>query len=322
MVSTTTWRLVTPAERAGAIAMVQLRGEIEGALGRLGIGGVAPGEVRLRDLAGVDRGLVARVADDLAFLMPHGGTEIVRALCCELERAGVHRDEDGSPPARFPEASGPFEAALLDTLARAASPRALDLLLDQPRRWAEAGRPDPAPETPAPDEAHSRMLDRLVTPPLVVAVGPTNVGKSTLLNRLAGRAVAVVADEPGTTRDHVGSLIDLDGLVVRYIDTPGVRPGATPAETEAVRIVGPLVQGADLLLRLGDATGAAPPAPQSAGAVLTVGLRSDLGLPDWRRDLDVSARTGEGVGALRIAARRALVPDAALEAATPWRFWG
>ncbi len=53
-------------------------------------------------------------------------------------------------------------------------------------------------------EARDRVLRRLIDPPLVVAIGPPNIGKSSLLNALAGRSVALVADEAGTTRDHVG----------------------------------------------------------------------------------------------------------------------
>ncbi|QKK10189.1 MAG: GTP-binding protein [Planctomycetota bacterium] len=112
---------------------------------------------------------------------------------------------------------------MLETLSRAVSPRAVDLLLDQPARWAAQGLPAPPLDTPSTSPELSRVLDRLVVPPLVVAIGPSNVGKSTLLNRLAGRPVAVTADEPGTTRDHVGSLVDLDGLIVRYVDTPGLQ---------------------------------------------------------------------------------------------------
>ena len=164
------------------------------------------------------------------------------------------------------------------------------------------------------------MLDRLVTPPLVVAIGASNIGKSTLLNRLAGRPVAVTADEPGTTRDHVGSLVDLDGLVVRYVDTPGLREGAASIEREAVAIAERLLATADLVLCLGDSDHLAPLPPEGKAA-LRVALRADLGFPTWQCEAAVSALTGAGVPGLIERVRRALVPDEVLDAEMPWRFW-
>ncbi len=317
----TTWRLSTPPQRAGAIAILQLRGDVEGALVRLGIAPVAVGEMRLRNLAGVDRGVVARVKQDQALLMPHGGQEVIRQLCQVLGQAGIVHDTTPSAATRFPEARSPFEAELLDAVARAASPRAVDLLLDQPRRWASLGSPAPDLATPAPDQAHSRQLDRLIVPPLVVAVGASNIGKSTLLNRLCGRVVAATADEPGTTRDHVGSLIDLDGLVVRYVDTPGQRDDAPASEQEAMAIARGLLAEADLVLELGDR--GTPPPQSRAGtpAPLVIALRADLGVPGWAHHIAVSAATGSGMADLVVLLRRRLVSDEALASPLPWRFW-
>src|SRR6185295_9068425 len=117
---------------------------------------------------------------------------------------------------------------------------------DQPRRWQGA----------PPREAgeRDRVLRRLIDPPLVVALGPPNVGKSSLVNALAGRSVSIVADEPGTTRDHVGVMLDLGGLVVRYVDTPGLRQGADELEREAVSGAMEVASRADLLLVCGDPT--------------------------------------------------------------------
>ena len=334
-----TWCLSTSPERAGAIGIIQLRGDIEQAFARLAIAPVAVGEMRLRDLAGVDHGVVARVLDDFALLMPHGGQEIIRQLGAVLGQAGIAHEQETSACARFPEARSPFEAELLDALARAASPRAVDLLLDQPRRWAEQGMAPPSLETPAPDTAHSRQLDRLVSPPLVVAVGASNIGKSTLLNRLCGRMVAVTADEPGTTRDHVGSLVEVDGLVVRFVDTPGVRRDAPASERVAAERAWGLVSEADLVVCLGDGKmpppragkpallgregGKSVPLMEGGGGnpTLTVALRADLGEPAWECALAVSAKTGQGMAELAVQVRQRLVSDAALGSPMPWRFW-
>lgn len=315
------WRLCTPGDRAGAVAVFLIRGHLERLWRPLGIAPVPVGEARLRALASVDHGLVSVLSSQSALVMPHGGPEVVRQLCAAWSRSGVHRDERGGPQARYPEARSDFEAALLDTLSRAASPAAIDLLLVQPARWAAAGIPDPPPEQPDPDPEHSAALDRLVTPPLILALGPSNVGKSTLLNRLAGRAVAITADEPGTTRDHVGALIDLDGLVARYIDTPGLRPDAPEVEREAGSAALALASRADLLLLLGDAAHPPPSSPDPARAALTIALRADLGLPPWPHAVALSARTGAGVAAFVRLLRETLLPPQALEAPAPWRFW-
>lgn len=314
------WRLCTPPDRPGAIAILQIVGDVDAVFQALGMPPVPPGDMRVRDLAGIDRGLVARHRDDVLLLMPHGGTELVRQLCGALTNAGIIHAATPSLRDRFPEAESDFAAALLETLARAVSPRAVDLLLEQPARWASRGAPAPSLDTPSSSPELSRTLDRLVVPPLIVAVGPSNVGKSTLLNRLAGRPVAVTADEPGTTRDHVGSLIDLDGLIVRYVDTPGMRPDSTGHEQAALAIAEPLLADADLVLCLGDHDHPAPAPP--AGESLALALRADLAPARWTHDAAVSARTGEGMADLAVRLRRVLVPDEALASREPWRFWG
>src|SRR5690606_29621187 len=127
--------------------------------------------------------------------------------------------------------------------------------------------------------ARSRLLNRLVTPPTVVALGPPNIGKSTLLNALAKRGVAIVADQPGTTRDHVGVRLDLGGLVVTYIDTPGIdAAGAGDAiQREAQELALSAAASADLVLLCADATSGFLAPPTGSGEALRVGLRADLG---------------------------------------------
>lgn len=69
----------------------------------------------------------------------------------------------------------------------------------------------------------------------VALVGPPNVGKSTLLNALAGREAAIVSEIPGTTRDIVEVRLDLGGYVVALADTAGQRATDDPVEREGVR---------------------------------------------------------------------------------------
>ncbi len=320
------WQLQTPQTAPGAIALIALTADsaeaLDRALNRLAIKPVPVGRVALRSLAGIDRGIVARWSPTHAHLMPHAGPAVVRAIARALVDAGIPEAPTPDPRRDYPEAETLIEARMLDALARAASPLAIDLLFDQPRRWREASHPAPDASGSVKSD-RDRVLRRLIDPPLVVALGPPNVGKSTLVNALAGRSVSLVADEPGTTRDHVGVMLDCAGLVVRYADTPGLRQSAAdPIEAEAAEIAIRLARGADLILVCADSAAAPPHVPGLRGATLCVATRIDLGTPAWPRDLAVCARDGRGIEALVARIRDTLVPPAAIADPSPWRFWG
>lgn len=311
-------RLLSPPGVPGPIAIISLEaaGEpLEEVLARLGIAPPRVGEVVLRDLLGVDRGVVARFEERTCLLMPHGSTPLVRRLLERLARGGCELARDAD--SRWPEAGDDLEGRMLAALARAASPDAIDLLLRQPSLWRRAPREDQP-------TARDAILKRLIDPPLVVAVGPANIGKSTLLNTLARAPVAIVADEPGTTRDYVGTRLELGGLVVRYVDTPGLRAReeSTPEEREGVELALQVARRADLLLLLRDPGSIVPRLlPGFGGSVLRVCLRGDLGDPGWPTDLVVSCATGQGLEVLVEAIREILVPRALVDQGVPWRFW-
>ncbi len=320
------WRIATPTSAPGALAGIELAGDpqqIDDALRALGISPVKPGHIVLRSLAGIDTGLLACWTPRCVQFIPHGGELVLRELVRALAALGLAEAENPTADllrALYPEAADELESRMLHALARARSPLAIELLLDQPRRWrlAESG------SAPGPDDAHSRTLNRVIEPPLVAAIGASNIGKSSLVNALAGRPVSIVADEPGTTRDHVGVQIDLAGLVVRFVDMPGQRLGAGPLETQAQLAASELIRVADLVLRCGD--GSTPPietpVPNGGDRTITVALRSDLGVPVlWDPDVVTSARTGTGIDELAGLIRSRLVPDAALRDPRPWRFW-
>lgn len=337
-----TWQLVSSAAPGGALAVVLLRGPIDDLLAAVGARAVAVGDARVRRIAGVDGALVARPTAETALVSVHAGPAVVRALTEALGRAGATRATNahawdgawcGAPGGGGKGAE--IDALAMDALAKAASPRALPLLLQQRARWAGIGVSSPA-DAP-PDPRRERVLARLMRPAVVMAAGWANVGKSTLLNALADRDVARVAPEPGTTRDHVGALVDLDGLVVRWIDTPGLRAGADDLEREAWTLVAPvLARAAAVVLvstperpppELGDVFDAAGPgacgmgAPSASLAVVRVATHADVGSPVWRADAAVCAPRGEGLGNVATLVRRALVPDTELARSEPWRFW-
>jgi tRNA modification GTPase len=140
---------------------------------------------------------------------------------------------------------------------------------------------------------------------VVALAGPPNVGKSTLLNRLARREVAIVTDIPGTTRDAIEVALDLKGVPVVLVDTAGVRETADPIEAEGVRRAVASAEAADLVLWLADASGmkAAPPLLRTSRTVV-VRTKSDLIDSDSQRqlmdrgELVLSAKTDSGVDQL------------------------
>lgn len=260
-------RLVSPRpDGRGAVAAVDFRGPLD-ALWRPSPSGLGAelkvGAVLLRDLFGIDRGLVARWALRRATIFPHGGPAIVAELLGALAVAGVAVVDSVAVAAPRPERwlpEWPTEsqvvAAMLEVLPNAASPAAVDLLLDQPRRWAGVDQSQSHVQHELAREIsdRSQRLNRLINEPVVAIVGRPNIGKSSLLNVLAGRSVAIVADQPGTTRDHVGVAVDLGGVVVRMIDTPGLAAHAVDELDESAQRLGRQVLGdVDLALICADA---------------------------------------------------------------------
>ena len=86
----------------------------------------------------------------------------------------------------------------------------------------------------------------------VVIVGRPNVGKSSLLNRLAGRERAIVTEVPGTTRDTVQAPVQVDGLPLRIVDTAGLRPTDDPVERIGIERTWAAVAEADAVLAVVD----------------------------------------------------------------------
>lgn len=145
--------------------------------------------------------------------------------------------------------------------------------------------------------AGSITSGRIVREGLRVALaGPPNAGKSSLLNALARSDVAIVTDEPGTTRDVREVAIDLDGQLVILIDMAGLRDTDSKAEAEGVRRAKREIGGADLVLWLQAPDLNSGDAPQTDAEVWVVHSKSDLA--PATDTLAVSSRTGAGVEAL------------------------
>jgi tRNA modification GTPase len=148
----------------------------------------------------------------------------------------------------------------------------------------------------------------------VVIAGPPNAGKSSLLNKLVGDEIAIVTDQPGTTRDVLRQHLHLDGLPLNLIDTAGLRATADVIEAEGVRRARNELQRADRVLYIWDAALAGEPHDFSAaleelppGVPVTL-IFNKIDLTGAAPAVDesssparifLSAKTGEGVGLLR-----------------------
>jgi tRNA modification GTPase len=135
----------------------------------------------------------------------------------------------------------------------------------------------------------------------VVILGAPNAGKSSLINRLADRDVAIVADEPGTTRDLVEVVLDLDGIRTVVTDTAGLRE--QPGKVEAIGIERALKRAgeSDLVIMLEDVTAAGRVSLPAGVEIVKVGSKIDLAGADFetqRYDVVLSSKTGQGFGAL------------------------
>jgi tRNA modification GTPase len=131
--------------------------------------------------------------------------------------------------------------------------------------------------------AAGRRGERLREGLVVAIAGPPNVGKSTLLNRIAGREVAIVSPQAGTTRDALEVHLDLKGYPVTLIDTAGLRDSADPVEQEGIRRARARAQEADLVLWLVDAGAAAPERgsmPEHGNTLIIINKMDIRGLKD------------------------------------------
>jgi tRNA modification GTPase len=154
--------------------------------------------------------------------------------------------------------------------------------------------------------ADERRGERLREGPVVAIAGPVNVGKSSIINRLARRPAAIVSPHAGTTRDVIEVSLDLGGYPVTVLDTAGIRDSDDPVEHEGVRRARDRAAQADLILWVVDATDPAPASPPAGlekrfpetwvivNKCDIAQVVTDYG-PEWlqHKRLAISAKTGE-----------------------------
>jgi tRNA modification GTPase len=144
----------------------------------------------------------------------------------------------------------------------------------------------------------------------VVFYGKPNVGKSSLINAIAGRSVSIVTDEPGTTRDAVSAQVTLGGLSVCLVDTAGHQEGVSisQADKEAARVAKEKIDSAAMLIWVTQTSRPEPPPDLTSATPLVVVNKSDLDMGAAEKEKSaqieaeagrlVSAKTGDGVAEL------------------------
>ena len=157
---------------------------------------------------------------------------------------------------------------------------------------------------------------------LCAILGRPNVGKSSLMNALVGYDRAIVTDIPGTTRDTLEEKTVLGGVLLRLVDTAGLRETEDPVERIGVQRARSAAEGAELAFVLLDGS---VPLTAEDEAVLAAAkaaenvivLRTKADLPNvWEREdaIPVSAVTGEGLSALEAAVAALYPPDTSVPA--------
>lgn len=148
--------------------------------------------------------------------------------------------------------------------------------------------------------AAARSGERTREGVVIVIAGPPNAGKSTLLNALARRDVAIVTHQAGTTRDAIEVEIDLDGYAVTLIDTAGLRESLDLVEQIGVTKALEKAQNADLVLWLSEAgRPVAPDGRLGAAEIWPIFTKADVSRnKDVNHALLISAETGENLDVL------------------------
>jgi tRNA modification GTPase len=253
----------------------------------------------------------------------HGGPEVVRLLQEMLQSRGVLTCSWLELDRWFEDDR--LRTAAVHCLVHALTVRTAAIALDQYRGsfrlvvetivdLLERGKIETAGQRLAELRSRSNLGRHLNKPWKVVVAGAPNVGKSSLVNALAGYQRCIVSPTPGTTRDLVSVLIAVDGWPVELTDTAGLRQSQESLEQQGVDLARSAITSADLRLWLLDSSSSAVwPDPSGAEYMFVL---SKIDLPAvWDRfqaegAVAVSAHTGQGLSTLCDSLSKRLVPQA------------
>jgi tRNA modification GTPase len=283
----------------------------------------------------------------------HGGLATIKAVIDTLVSQGCRR-VSWSDWVRG-ESDDPVQVSAQIALADAPTARTAAILLDQyVGALSQAARQAIAAANGGDWQSAIELLDapltyrhvgiHLTQPWHVVLAGRTNVGKSSLINALAGFKRAIVSMLPGTTRDVVSTSTAIDGWPVLLADTAGIRTTHDELESAGVRLTLDILKVADLVVRVDEAAHTMDPRsdegldlstviadlPQRPPVIsvrnkvdlLTTTARTEMtamthaaegdlvsGASRLERAIFTSAKTGEGIADLAAAIGKALVPN-------------
>ena len=322
----TTFVVLTPPGR-GAIATFEIEGRsavsvIESffrplgskPLSELQVDRIAVGQWTYDEMS--EEVVVCRTGEARFELSCHGGDLAVQRIAANLRSIGADQLVQSKGVDELDE--NQREAHRQLQLAR--TNRVAAILLDQYRtpvsKHLKRLQELPAEEQKEALQRIKQLADvgaHLTRPWQVALVGPTNVGKSSLMNALVGYQRAIVFDEPGTTRDIVSAITVLDGWPIELVDTAGLRATSNEIEQQGIERTHQQRASANLVLRVFDASEPAPTV-ELENEIL-VANKIDLCTTDQRQVVAdgvsrqaVSALTGEGIDPLAKRIVETLVP--------------
>jgi tRNA modification GTPase len=207
--------------------------------------------------------VACRVDAQTVELHCHGGQAVIQCILDQLQFSGCGL-VDADRYDRVLMGDEPEAEAIIDYVCRQAlltcnSERAVGHLLDQAdgrlyqslrqlAKLAEHASYEELQQCVTGLEVWFEFGSHLIKPWQVVLAGPPNVGKSSLINSLAGQAIAIVHEQAGTTRDWIDAAVIIDGWSVSITDTAGMRATADGIEQEGVRRAAQKIKEADLVV--------------------------------------------------------------------------
>ncbi|MBI1321845.1 hypothetical protein GC170_01465 [bacterium] len=301
------------AEGPGAIGVLRIWGAsafevadrvFRPRIGRRPLRDSAPGELRLGWFGG-DEVVAVLIQEESTGLMEveiqgHGSELLLDAL---IELLAKHRIASASRD-DYIKAHGirRLERLAIEKLGQSTTTRSANVLYRQSRGAMRANLEKIGVAIDANDiEAAALELDdllrtadfgtRLASGFRVALAGPPNVGKSTLINALAGFERSVVSPTPGTTRDAVDVAVVLDGWPIVLTDTAGLRAAtADPLEAEGIRIAREEHRRADLVLKMTECS-SEPDLCEYDARTIDVRTKADLATDE---EIERAARMASG----------------------------
>jgi tRNA modification GTPase len=259
----------------------------------------------------IDDALVVLCDETTADINLHGGHWVVQSTLDLAAREGftVQSSTEAPAPLTSTEAPSELEREVLSRLPSARTETGVRVLLSQKAAWdhfkSEISN-DPSPGERIRHILADNTLRHLLNPLTVAIVGAANVGKSTLANQLFARERSIAADMPGTTRDWVGELANIDGLPVMLLDTPGIREADDEIERTAIERSRGEIERADQVVLVLDASrpleGEQQQLIDQFPTAVRIANKADRSV-GWNKsdlvELSTVATTGQGISKLR-----------------------